>query len=45
VLSGVGLALIEDVTGPEALARYDPAGRNGLRPSTMAHLAHARTLA
>jgi methyltransferase (TIGR00027 family) len=45
VLSGVGLALIEDLTGPEALARYDPAGRNGLRPSTMAHLAHARTLA
>lgn len=44
VLSGVGLALIEDLTGAEALARYDPAGRNGLRSSPVAHLAHARTL-
>lgn len=45
LLAGVGLALIEDLTGSEALARYDPAGRNGLRLSSVAHLAHARTLA
>lgn len=42
LLHAAGLWLIEDLDGDQALARYDAAGANGLRPATAAHIAHAR---
>ncbi|WPG38902.1 class I SAM-dependent methyltransferase [Variovorax sp. EBFNA2] len=44
LLRGTGLELLEDIDGHAALARYDPAGRNGLQPAGAAHIAHARVL-
>lgn len=44
LLRGTGLDLLEDLDGQAALARYDPAGRNGLRPAGAAHIAHARAV-
>ena len=44
-LQAAGLLLLEDLDGSQALARYDAAGANGLRPATAAHIAHARVVA
>ncbi|RIX77978.1 class I SAM-dependent methyltransferase [Acidovorax cavernicola] len=44
LLRGTGLDLLEDLDGHAALARYDPVGRNGLRPAGAAHIAHARVV-
>ena len=45
LLSGVRTGADRGPDRPEALARIDPAGRNGLRSSPVAHLVHARALA
>lgn len=42
LLQGAGLALQEDVNGVDLLARYDPAGINGLQAAAEAHVARAR---
>ncbi|PIF77041.1 methyltransferase (TIGR00027 family) [Variovorax sp. 54] len=39
LLRDTGFALQEDLDGHQALARYDPAGLNGLRPAGAAHVA------
>lgn len=44
LLRGTGFDLLEDIDGHAALARYDPAGRNGLQPADAAHIAHARVV-
>lgn len=41
LLRDTGFALQEDLDGHQALARYDPAGRNGLQPAGAAHVARA----
>ncbi|MFM9921986.1 class I SAM-dependent methyltransferase [Variovorax sp. H27-G14] len=41
LLQGTGLLLQEDLNGHQAIARYDPAERNGLRSAGAAHMAHA----
>jgi methyltransferase (TIGR00027 family) len=43
-LHDTGLELVEDLDGHQALARYDAAGANGLRPAGAAHMAHARRM-
>jgi methyltransferase (TIGR00027 family) len=42
LLLDTGLQLIEDLDGHQGLARYDPAGVNGLQSAGAAHIAHAR---
>ena len=44
-LQTAGLALLEDLNGLQAVARYDAAGLNGLRLGAAAHLAHAHVAA
>ena len=41
-LAPCGLDLVEDVSGSEAVARYDPSGEHGLGPSRFSHMALAR---
>ncbi len=41
-LEALGLALVEDLDGEQAVQRYDAAGANGLRSSTYSHLALVR---
>ncbi len=41
LLQDTGFDLKEDMDGHQALARYDAAGTNGLRPAGTAHIAHA----
>lgn len=41
LLLDTGLRLKEDLDGHQAIARYDPAGLNGLRSAGAAHMAHA----
>lgn len=42
LLQQAGLQWLEDLSGEQALARYDPQGLNGLRAATGAHMVHAR---
>lgn len=44
LLSETGLLLLEDIDGDQAVARYDPAGRNAFRSAAAAHIAHARAI-
>lgn len=41
-LQAVGFELVEDVSGPQMVARYDAAGVNGLQSKPEAHIARAR---
>jgi methyltransferase (TIGR00027 family) len=41
LLLDTGLLLKEDLDGHQGIARYDPAGINGLRSAGAAHMAHA----
>ena len=41
-LAEIGFELLEDLDGEQALARYDPAGVNGLQTNPAAHIAHVR---
>ncbi|MBS0337947.1 MAG: class I SAM-dependent methyltransferase [Proteobacteria bacterium] len=43
-LHGVDLQLLEDLNGEQMVARYDQAGKNGLRSNAVAHIAHARVV-
>ncbi len=41
-LEALGLRLLEDCPDAELMRRYDPAGVNGIAPSTMGRIAHVR---
>ena len=44
LLQAAGLELVEDVSGPQMVARYDAAGANGLQAKPEAHIARARVI-
>jgi methyltransferase (TIGR00027 family) len=43
-ISALGLALEEDLNDIQLVERYDPAGKNGLKPAGRSHIARVRVL-